>query len=104
MSEDALSQTTLRALLEAAPFWAVPSRRGREAAAALLSADASALDTLSDAQIGALALATCGCLDRGTYSRPALTNKSGAAAAARARCSRLWWLTRRSGPRLLSVR
>ena len=72
MSEEALSQTTLRALLEAAPFLGGAFAPRAEAAAALLSADASALDTLSDAQIGALALATCGCLDRGTYSGPRL--------------------------------
>ena len=69
MSEDALSQTTSRALLEAAPFLGGRAAPRAEAAAALLQADPSALDSLSDAQIGALALATCGCLDRGTYSR-----------------------------------
>ena len=102
VSEDALSQTTLRALLEAAPFLGGAFAPRAEAAAALLSADASALDTLSDAQIGALALATCGCLDRGTYSR-AGTDEQKRRGARRARCSRLWWLTRPSGRRLLLV-
>ena len=84
MSEEALSQTTLRALLEASPFLGGAFAPRAEAAAALLSADASALDTLSDAQIGALALATCGCLDRGTYSRAGTDEQKRRGAAARA--------------------
>jgi len=84
VSEEALSQTTLRALLEAAPFLGGAFAPRAEAAAALLSADASALDTLSDAQIGALALATCDCLDRGTYSRAGTDEQKRRGAAARA--------------------
>lgn len=84
VSEDALSQTTLRALLEASLFLGGAFAPRAEAASALLKADAACLDTLSHASVGALALACCGCLDRGTYSRAGTDEQRRRGAAARA--------------------